>query len=172
MRVARSKNVAMLWRRMQSGDEVGDIQASSASPIGGGFITMHGGSSLGNVSNIWSFKIKILCFTYVQVDHLLPFEYPLPANYDKSLCASKRTEKSKVAVDPLATATPMTSHLPSAVKVQIIQSDTYLRCRPCELYLGADTTHGQLRMHVFYDSNVYKEVLIDQWLEDIRMATI
>jgi hypothetical protein len=66
----------------------------------------------------------------------------------------------------------MTNHPPSTAKLSVVHSDTYLRCRPTELYLGADTTHGRMRMHVFYDGNVYEKELVDEWLEEIRAATI
>lgn len=53
-----------------------------------------------------------------------------------------------------------------------MESDTYLRVRPTELYLGSDTTHGVLRMHVFYDGNVYKDALVKEWLDEVRAATL
>jgi hypothetical protein len=48
-RVARSRNAAMLWRRIQSGEAVPPERAGSASTIGGAYVLAHAGSSIGNV---------------------------------------------------------------------------------------------------------------------------
>jgi hypothetical protein len=84
---------------------------------------------------------------------------------------SSQTEAQTSAVDVTARDTPGIVAPPSK-QLRIMQSDTHLRCRPTELYLGADTTHGQMRMYVFYDGNVYKEAVVKEWLEEVRAATL
>ncbi|KAF9076916.1 hypothetical protein BDP27DRAFT_1312824 [Rhodocollybia butyracea] len=76
-------------------------------------------------------------------DHLVPPYYP-------------RTS-------PSASQTRSTLHL--------IKSVTRLRCRPTELYLGAVTARGQLRLNVFWDENVYRREVVEEWLDEVRRAT-
>lgn len=56
--------------------------------------------------------------------------------------------------------------------VQIVASETHLRCRPAELYLGASTTRGQMQMLVYFDENVYEHAVVQEWLGEVREATL
>ncbi|KAJ4472090.1 hypothetical protein J3R30DRAFT_3523033 [Lentinula aciculospora] len=75
-------------------------------------------------------------------DHLIPPYYP------RDITASK--------------STPI---------LHLVRSTTRLRCRPTELYLGATTVRGQLSLYVFWDENVYKREVVDEWLTEVRRAT-
>lgn len=57
-------------------------------------------------------------------------------------------------------------------RLKLVARDTWLRCRPAELYLGAATSRGQLDLYVFYDSHVYAKDVVDEWLAELREATI
>ncbi|KXN86899.1 hypothetical protein AN958_09494 [Leucoagaricus sp. SymC.cos] len=45
-----------------------------------------------------------------------------------------------------------------------------LHTRPRELYLGAVTGRGRLRINVFYDTNVYDTALVQEWLDEVQAA--
>lgn len=49
--------------------------------------------------------------------------------------------------------------------------ESRLRCRPGELYLGAQTYHDQLLFFVHWDENVYEKDLVSDWLENVSQAT-
>jgi len=54
--------------------------------------------------------------------------------------------------------------------LRLLKSETRLHCRPGELYLGAATSRGQLRVYVFWDGNVYHEDVIKEWLDEVKGA--
>ena len=41
-----------------------------------------------------------------------------------------------------------------------------------ELYLGAETSRDQLHMHCFFDKNVFDREVVEEWLAEIRAATL
>lgn len=49
---------------------------------------------------------------------------------------------------------------------------TRLRAYPAELYLSASTWGGRLRMYVFYDGNVYEDVVVKEWLDEVSGAVL
>ena len=51
-------------------------------------------------------------------------------------------------------------------------SGLHLHTRPAELYLSADNSHGRLNMYAFYDSNVFEEGVVTEWLDEVREAVI
>lgn len=55
--------------------------------------------------------------------------------------------------------------------LRLVRSVVGLHTRPRELYLGATTVRGQLRMYIYYDTNVYDEDLVKQWLDEVKDAT-
>ncbi|TDL25416.1 hypothetical protein BD410DRAFT_819988 [Rickenella mellea] len=79
------------------------------------------------------------------IDTLIPLEYPLPEH-------GNLTTDQK---DPM---------------LRISHREMHLRCRPAELYLGANTWKGQLNLFVYWDGNVYDESLVKDWLLEIRQA--
>ncbi|KAE9404532.1 hypothetical protein BT96DRAFT_989351 [Gymnopus androsaceus JB14] len=85
-------------------------------------------------------------------DRLVPPYYPR---------ASTSSSGSK------CTSSTPSSHPPT---LHLIRSTTRLRCRPAELYLGAATARGQLRLNVFWDENVYKKQVVEEWLDEVRRA--
>ncbi|KAF9500164.1 hypothetical protein BDN71DRAFT_1440734 [Pleurotus eryngii] len=61
---------------------------------------------------------------------------------------------------------------PQTPLLRIIATETYLRCRPGELYLGSATARNMLHMYVFFDGNAYEESTVDEWLKEIKDAAI
>lgn len=49
---------------------------------------------------------------------------------------------------------------------------SFLRCRPTEFYLNGVTYKNCLRFNMYWDSNVYDRSLVDEWVEDVKMATM
>ena len=45
------------------------------------------------------------------------------------------------------------------------------RCRPMELYLGSFMTSQRLIFFIFWDANIYKEEMIEEWLKEVVEAT-
>ncbi|KAF4602488.1 hypothetical protein EYR40_005697 [Pleurotus pulmonarius] len=62
--------------------------------------------------------------------------------------------------------------VPQKPLLRIIATETYLRCRPGELYLGSATARNMLHMYVFFDGNIYEESVVDEWLKEIKDAAI
>ncbi|TFK42512.1 hypothetical protein BDQ12DRAFT_644218 [Crucibulum laeve] len=54
--------------------------------------------------------------------------------------------------------------------LRLVSSETFLRCRPTELYLGAATSQRKLRIHVFWDVNVFEGAIVKEWLEEVGKA--
>ncbi|KAF9535273.1 hypothetical protein CPB83DRAFT_1399 [Crepidotus variabilis] len=78
------------------------------------------------------------------MDHLLPREYPATTGADSS----------------------------KGIKLRLVEDLFRARARPAELYLGAQTKRGELRFHVNFDANVYDEVLVMEWLNEVREVTV
>ncbi|KAF9446330.1 hypothetical protein P691DRAFT_761736 [Macrolepiota fuliginosa MF-IS2] len=55
--------------------------------------------------------------------------------------------------------------------LRLVDTIIPLRCRPRELYLGARTARGQLRINVYFDANVYGTDLVRGWLDEVKEAT-
>ncbi|CAA7267551.1 unnamed protein product [Cyclocybe aegerita] len=55
--------------------------------------------------------------------------------------------------------------------IYLREEKTFLHCRPTELYLGASTSAQQLKLHVFFDGNVYDDEVVSEWLDDVVSAT-
>jgi len=58
------------------------------------------------------------------------------------------------------------------MRLELMTSASRLRCRPCELYLGAATVQRRLHMYVCWDTNVYEDGLVAEWLEKVGIATV
>jgi hypothetical protein len=56
------------------------------------------------------------------------------------------------------------------IRLQLGQAFFRMRCNPGELYLGAVTMQKQLVPFVQFDSNAFDEVLIEEWLTEVKMA--
>ena len=57
------------------------------------------------------------------------------------------------------------------VKLRLVGQVMFrLRCRPCEMYLGAVTLQDQLMSFVHFDANVFEERIVDEWLDEIKQA--
>jgi hypothetical protein len=75
------------------------------------------------------------------MDKILPYEYPA-TSYDSSV----------------------------KVRLQLGEVVSRLRCSPGELYLGAVTMRKQLTPFVHFDSNVFDEAVIEEWMTEVKMA--
>lgn len=53
----------------------------------------------------------------------------------------------------------------STTSLQLNASITLIRCRPTELYLGANTSKKQLHMSVWWDNNVFEEDMVTEMAE-------
>ena len=60
---------------------------------------------------------------------------------------------------------------PTTPTIEIVNSWNKLHVRGAELYLGAETKDQELSIFVSWDGNVYKDELVEEWLEEIRKAT-
>ncbi|KAG9316764.1 hypothetical protein JVU11DRAFT_2826 [Chiua virens] len=119
----------------------------------------HGGSSFGNL------------------DPILPLEYPLPPTHPLSpFSFIPHPSKVGYIAPPLSSfpsSTPITSAdsgTDCAPKIVIQDIKVYLHTRPAELYLGAWSTGGQLHFYSFYDSNVFEEAVVKEWMDEIKGA--
>lgn len=54
--------------------------------------------------------------------------------------------------------------------LRLVASGVILHCRPKELYLGAATGRGQLRLYIYFDANVYDANLVREWLDEVQGA--
>ncbi|KAG9308026.1 hypothetical protein JVU11DRAFT_12678 [Chiua virens] len=108
----------------------------------------HGGSSFGNL------------------DSILPLEYPLSPTHPLSPFSSvPHPSKAGYGQPPSG----MGSLAPTIV-IQDIR--TVYHSRPGEIYLGAWTSGGRLKMYGLYDSNVHEEVVVKEWLGEIKSAVL
>ncbi|TFK77444.1 hypothetical protein BDN72DRAFT_44127 [Pluteus cervinus] len=60
----------------------------------------------------------------------------------------------------------------NGTKIVLHRSGTRIHCRPMEFYLVAETFRGRLLMYIFFDKNVYDQKVVEEWLEEVRAATL
>jgi hypothetical protein len=66
---------------------------------------------------------------------------------------------------------PMISYESSVkARLQLGEAVSRLRCSPGELYLGAVTVQKQLIPFVHFDTNVFDEADIEEWMTEVKMA--
>ena len=105
------------------------------------------------------------------MDLMLPTEYPLPPTHPLSpYSSSPHPLKAGYATPPSPSVSPSEAEPPPTVIVE--NSDVHLHARPAELYLTADSVHGRLSMYVFHDKNVFEEVVVREWLDEVREAVL
>ena len=63
------------------------------------------------------------------------------------------------------------SEIPTTPTLELVNSWKKLSVRAAEFYLGAETKDQELSIFVSWDGNVYKDELVEEWLEEIRQAT-
>jgi septum formation topological specificity factor MinE len=54
--------------------------------------------------------------------------------------------------------------------LRLLSSNVMYRSRPGDLYLTAATIKGRLTLVISYDRNAWDDVLVEEWLEEIRGA--
>jgi len=89
---------------------------------------------------------------------LRPTEYPLDP--DNPLSSRKYHTGLKNA------------QIPTTPTIEIVNSWKKLSVRPGELYLGAETKDQELSISVSWDGNVFKDELVEEWLEEIKKAIV
>jgi hypothetical protein len=119
------------------------------------------------------------------MDKILPLEYPLDTNTESSVDMPTTHDPTTAAQQPdldnfngglqtasLATTDKQASSDQRGWSVQIASRKLHLRCRPGELYLGANTTQGQMQIVVFFDEHVYENAVAQEWLGEVRDAAV
>ncbi|KAG9311798.1 hypothetical protein JVU11DRAFT_8045 [Chiua virens] len=122
-------------------------------------IMAHGGSSLGNI------------------DSILPLEYPLPPSHPLSPFSSaphplKAGYVNSLLSPSLPSPAGTASRVDTAPKITLISANYHLHSRPAELYLGASTSAGQLRLYIYYDRNVFEPDVVREWLDEVKAAIL
>jgi hypothetical protein len=56
--------------------------------------------------------------------------------------------------------------------IRIVKSWKKLSVHPAEFYLGAETKDQELSIYVSWDGKVFEDELVEEWLEEIRKATV
>ncbi|KIY72205.1 hypothetical protein CYLTODRAFT_64297 [Cylindrobasidium torrendii FP15055 ss-10] len=64
-----------------------------------------------------------------------------------------------------------TSYPAQNPKILVDSVHTRLRCQPGEVYLGASSYKGIMRLNVFWDENVTSREVVAEWLSEIKDAT-
>lgn len=140
----RTRASALAWRAKQPGQKP---PQDADIPPGmyknlGTCVFTNGGASLGDVSPV------IGCLQYLseflQRDHLLPVGYPYTS--------------------------PKESTAPA--RLRLLRTNSDLRCRPGELYLGAVTSRGHLSVFSCVDANTYDMNIVMEWMEEVREAVL
>lgn len=67
---------------------------------------------------------------------------------------------------------PSASEVDTTPKVVVENSRIHIHARPAELYLTADSSHGQINMLTYYDGNVFEEGVLREWLDEVREAVL
>ncbi|KAG9311463.1 hypothetical protein JVU11DRAFT_8578 [Chiua virens] len=153
-RLEHARSGALGWmQRERDSARGGADQDQSLGTKSMPIVWAHGGSSVGNV------------------DSIFPSEYPLPSTNPLSpysfathpMKAGYVTPPSPLQLAPEASAAP---------KIVVENTRTRLHTRPSELYLGAASSRGRLNMYVFYDGNVFEEVAVREWLDEVKGAVL
>ncbi|KAG9314850.1 hypothetical protein JVU11DRAFT_3947 [Chiua virens] len=110
----------------------------------------HGGSSLGNV------------------DLISPTEFPLPPTHPLSPYAPVSHPLRAGYVNPPAQLPSVTT----APKIIMDSRPTMLCAHPGELYLGASSSQGRMKMFVYHDRNVFDDGVTKEWLDEVKAAVL
>ncbi|KAG9316805.1 hypothetical protein JVU11DRAFT_2870 [Chiua virens] len=151
--------MALEWmKRLKAGDGLSGTQENSVKngppsiqdrPV----VFAHTGSSLGNM------------------DLVVPSEYPLPSSHPLSPYSPlPHPAKPGYVVPPLPS--PSIPEAATTSKLVVENWTSYYRTNPGGRYLGASTWRGQLKMFLHYDSNLYEEELVKEWLDELKAAVL
>ncbi|KAH7913733.1 hypothetical protein BJ138DRAFT_1080985 [Hygrophoropsis aurantiaca] len=148
-RIERTRLATIEWKQPVVGGQLSGSDENISPMDQKGPISAHGGSSIGNL------------------DSIIPLEYPMPSS--NPLSPSANTIHPAKAGFP-----PRTSNHPtdSTPRLFVEQARTHLHCRPAELYLGVATSRKLLHLSVFWDENVYDRALVQEWLGEVKDATL
>ena len=102
---------------------------------------------------------------------MLPTEYPLPPTHPLSpYSSSPHPLKAGYATPPSPSASPSEAEI--IPKIVVENSEVHLHARPAELYLTADSINGRLNMYISHDKNMFEEVVVREWLDEVREAVL
>ncbi|KAG9312362.1 hypothetical protein JVU11DRAFT_7682 [Chiua virens] len=112
---------------------------------------------------------------------MLPLEYPLPPAHRLSpfSSVSHPSRAGYVAYPRPSEPSPQSSadSIPSGLdsptpRIAIRNTWLHLNARPAELYLTAWSFGGRMKMFSCFDSNVYEEAVVKEWLAEIKGAML
>ncbi|KIJ68850.1 hypothetical protein HYDPIDRAFT_107116 [Hydnomerulius pinastri MD-312] len=105
------------------------------------------------------------------VDDLLPMKYPMDPDHPLSPW-STTPHPAKAGFPTPPTPTRGVDRPSSACSLCIDDWQIYLQCQPGELYIGSGVVQEQLTMKVFFDANAYDDIMVREWLEEVKAACI
>ncbi|KAG9316138.1 hypothetical protein JVU11DRAFT_3815 [Chiua virens] len=110
--------------------------------------------------------------SFGNLDSVLPLEYPLSATHPLSPFSSVPHPSKAGYVQPASAILTTSRTNGSATTMVIKDTRTTYHTRPGEIYLGAWSSGGRLKMYGLYDSNVYEEAVVMEWLSEIKGAVL
>ncbi|KAJ7685261.1 hypothetical protein DFH06DRAFT_36539 [Mycena polygramma] len=63
-------------------------------------------------------------------------------------------------------------HKAGPPRLRVERHQTFLHCRTGELYLGAGSASDQLFLSVYFDTNVWAEEVVQEWLDETKQAML
>ncbi|KAF9651432.1 hypothetical protein BDM02DRAFT_3110474 [Thelephora ganbajun] len=129
------------WRKLRAGEKLEEIEEPMLDFLADDYLHHNGGASLGNI------------------DPLRPTKYPLGLG---NLLSSRKYYTGSEDALP---------ETPTTLTIEVVKSWKKLSVRAAELYLGAETKDQELSIFVSWDGNVFKDELVEEWLEEIKKAT-
>ncbi|KIJ57808.1 hypothetical protein HYDPIDRAFT_34772 [Hydnomerulius pinastri MD-312] len=108
------------------------------------------------------------------IDNIFPTSYPLDSEHPLSPW-SPATHPAKAGFLTSSTPTPTRNggDRPSgAYCLHVDDWQTYLQCRPGELYIASSIFQEQLTMTMRFDATIYDGEMVREWLEEVKAACI
>lgn len=117
-----------------------------------------------------------------QMDISFPLEYPLPVTHPLSSQRPLSKQSAKVLAPELNSSTPeviqqsrAACDIPPLGKgpkpiLYIRTSETHLHPRATEFYIVSASSCGQLKLQITWDSNVFEQAVVEEWLEEFQAA--
>ncbi|KAF8553902.1 hypothetical protein OG21DRAFT_1173840 [Imleria badia] len=123
--------------------------------------------AVSDIPMVWAFMAS----SAGNMDLALPTEFPIPPTHPLSPYSSvPHPVKAGYSAPPSPPVS--TSEAEMTPKVMVENSGIHMHARPAEHYLTADSISGRLNMYVIYDRNVFEEVVVREWLDEVREAVL
>ncbi|KAF8124796.1 hypothetical protein EV363DRAFT_1586770 [Boletus edulis] len=111
--------------------------------------------------------------SFGSVDLITPNEYPLPSTHPLSPYSPVSHPVKAGYVTPPSSPPSGSENEEDTIPTIVVENTrTHLHARPAELYLGAASSRGELKMYVFYDGNVFEEGVVREWLDEVKEAVL